>query len=418
MTQVTVSLPYGSGEKRIQVPEANLLDIIYPKAPEGAYDEGRLLAEAMAHPIGSPPLREMVHPGQVVAIVASDLTRPCPSEKLLPLIMAELQAAQIPDQDIFIVVGLGLHRPMTEAELRQAFSAEIQKRYKIFNHDPEDTVSLGFTTRGTPVEFFRPLVEADMRICLGNIEFHYFAGFSGGAKAILPGCSSRATVTANHAMMVLPEASTGRLDGNPLREDIDEAVAMLGVDFILNVVVNEHHQISGAFAGELMAAHRRGCEMVLDRGKVAIRQKADIVIASAGGMPKDINFYQSHKAMEGARDFVADSGILIVVGECREGFGNRTFEEWMLSGNSPQELITRIQRSFVLGGHKAAAIAAILQRVKVYLVSEMPDETVRRCGFTPFHDVQQALERALEELGEDSTVMVIPQAISVLPELI
>jgi nickel-dependent lactate racemase len=403
---------------QISVPNANLMGVIEPQHPADIpRAEDDLLIEALAHPIGSPPLNQMVKIGAKIAIVTSDLTRPCPSHKLLPHIAHELELAGIPDEDVFIVLALGLHRPMTNAEITQALSPEIRRRYRVYNHNPKDVERLGFTSRGTPVEFFRPLVEADFRICLGNIEFHYFAGFSGGAKAILPGCASHLTVTANHAMMVLPEATAGKIEDNPPRMDIDEAVAMLGVDFILNVVVDNEHKIIAAYAGDVTAAHRKGCQFVAQRGKVKISHKADIVVAGTGGFPKDINFYQAHKAMEGAKDFIREGGVLILVGECAEGFGNQTMEEWMLAATSPAEVILRLQRGFVLGGHKAAAIAAIQQRAKIYLVSRLPEEKVRQSGILPFSDAQTALKVAFQELGPNSKVLLIPQAVSIVPEL-
>jgi nickel-dependent lactate racemase len=419
MADSTYSLAYGNHEMRISVPGANLMGVIEPRNPlKDRPDEDEILAQALANPIGSPPLRQIARPGQSIAIVISDLTRPCPSDKMLLHIARELEAAGIPDGDVFIVLALGLHRPMSAVEIEQSVSPEIRQRYRVINHNPKNTELLGYTQRGTPVEFFRPLLEADFRICLGNIEFHYFAGYSGGAKAILPGCASRSSVTANHAMMVLPEAAAGRIEDNPLRLDLEEAAAMLGVDFILNVVVDQEHRIMGAFAGDVIAAHREGCEMVAQRGKVEIKRKADIVVACSGGFPKDINFYQAHKAMEGAKDFLRAGGVLILVAECREGFGNQTMEEWLLQAATPQDVILRLHRGFVLGGHKAAAIAAIRQRAKIYVVSNLPAEKVRLGGMHPFSDVQAALEAAFVELGEDSRVLLVPQAVSVVPEIV
>jgi nickel-dependent lactate racemase len=285
----------------------------------------------------------------------------------------------------------------------------------VINHDPVDTVRLGVTSAGTPVEFFRPVVEADLRVCLGNLEFHYFAGYSGGAKAILPGCASEATVRANHAMMVRPEAAAARLEDNPVRTDIEEGVAMLGVDFILNVLVDSGHRIVGAVAGEVTAAHRLGCERVAQRGMVPVPGQADIVLVSAGGYPRDINLYQAHKALENAVHAVREGGIVVLVAECGEGYGNRTFEAWMMEAHSPQEVLDRIQREFVLGGHKAAAIASILKRAAVYLVSALPAESVRRGGLVPFHDLDEAMEMALGEVGPEASVIVLPRGGSLLP---
>jgi nickel-dependent lactate racemase len=395
------------------------LGIVYPREmdrPSEKLDETSILRAALEHPIGAPPLRQLVKPGQKVAIITSDLTRPCPSERLIPPIIAELSAASIPDADITIIVALGLHRPMTDEEIDRAISPEVHRRFRILNHNVNDTIRLGVTSAGTPVEIFRPLVEADVRVCLGNLEFHYFAGYSGGAKAVVPGCASRATVTANHAMMIRPEAAAGVIQGNPVRADLEEAVAMLGVDFILNVVVDGSHNILDAVAGDMIAAHRQGCELIASRGKVPVPHKSDIVLASAGGYPKDINLYQAHKGLENASYFARKGGVIILSAECREGFGSPVFEEWMLSAASPQEILDRIQRQFVLGGHKAAAIAAIENNASVYLVSSLPDDLVRRLFMTPFTSLTEALQAAFKTLGSESQVLVLPQAGSTLPE--
>jgi nickel-dependent lactate racemase len=191
---------------------------------------------------------------------------------------------------------------------------------------------------------------------------------------------------------------------------------MLGVDFILNVVVDGSHNILDAVAGNVIAAHRHGCELIASRGKVPVSHKADIVLASAGGFPKDINLYQAHKALENASYFVREGGVIILSAECREGFGSSVFEEWMLSANSPRDILERIQRQFVLGGHKAAAIAAIESCASVYLVSSLPDQLVRRLFMTPFASIPEALQAAFTSLGSTSQVSVLPQAGSTLPE--
>ena len=413
----SISLPYGDRSLSIEVPRENLLDVILPKAGiEAGQDEAEVIRAALEHPIGTPRLRDLAHKGQRVAIMTSDLTRPCPSDRLLPFVLQELAAAGIPDEDIFIVLALGLHRPMTEDEIDRLVSPQVRRRIRVLNHNLGDVVSLGVTSRGTPVEIFRPLVEADLRLCLGNLEFHWFAGYSGGAKAVLPGCASRATIIANHSLMVRPGVGSGRHQDNPLREDLEEGAAMLGVDFILNVVVDGQHKLLEAVAGEVTAAHRRGCEAIAARGKVKIEHQADIVVASAGGFPKDINLLQAHKGMENAAYFVRDGGALILAAECREGMGNPVFEDWMLAAASPADILERIQKEFVLGGHKAAGIAKIEQRLKVYMISSFSDEWVRRLFMTPAAGLQQALRAAFQELGQDSQVLVLPEAVSIIPD--
>jgi len=415
MSVATLQLPFGHSKVSVQLPAPNLLGVFLPHDITEEFDEAARLREALAHPIGTPCLRDLARPGQEVVIVTSDVTRPCPSERLLPPILEELTAAGIPNENVTIVIALGLHRPMSASELKSAVGADVYRRVRVINHDPADTVRLGVTSAGTPVEFFRPIVEADLRICLGNLEFHYFAGYSGGAKAILPGCTSEAAVRANHAMMVRPEAAAGRLEGNPIRADIEEGVAMLGVDFILNVLVDGNHRIVGAVAGEVTAAHRRGCEMVTQRGTVLVPEQADIVLVSAGGYPKDVNLYQAQKALDNAAHAAREGGIIILVAECSEGYGNRTFEDWMTEAHCPQEVLDRIQREFVLGGHKAAAVASVLKRARVYLVSALPAESVQRCGLVPFNDVGEAMEIALGEVGPEASVIVLPQGGSILP---
>jgi lactate racemase len=355
--------------------------------------------------------------------VTSDLTRPCPSNRLLPPLLDELAAADVADEQILVVMALGLHRPMTAQEIVDAVGPGVCRRVRVINHDPDDVVYLGATAAGTPVEIFRTLVETDVRVCLGNIELHYFAGYSGGAKAVLPGCASRATVNANHSLMVHPNACAGRIDGNPVRADLEEGAGMLGIDFILNVVVEAEESstgghalhIVGAVAGDVTAAHRRGCELVAARGIVDIGSYADVVVVGAGGYPKDVNLYQAQKALDNAAQAVRQDGVIILVAECVEGMGNATFESWLTSAPSPASILKRISREFVLGGHKAAAVASVLLRARVHLVSALPASLVRRCGMIPFASLDAALAVALVHAGSDPDLLVLPQGGSILP---
>lgn len=417
MKPTSIQLPYGRKQFTLEVPGTNLLGVFKPNKIENTAHESDEIRRALENPVGTGRLRGLVSNVTKIAIVTSDLTRPCPSARLLPHIFNELRLAGVPDENITIVLALGLHRPMASEEIDTALSPEIHSRYRVLNHDVTDTVRLGFTQRGTPVEIFRLVVEADMRICLGNLEYHYFAGYTGGAKAIFPGCASKAGITANHTMLVLDEAATGRDNDNPLRLDFEEAAAMVGVDFILNVVLDENHQIAGAVAGDVILAHREGCRLVASRGTVKIPRLANIVVASAGGFPKDINFFQAHKVLENCKLFTKQGGVIILVAECGEGYGNQIFEDWMLAASSPEEILNRFQKGFVLGGHKAAAMARLQKQAKIYLISDMPDEVVKSSGMFPFTDPQAALATALNELGPKSEIIVLPQALSLIPEV-
>ena len=415
MDVTTLELPYGRSSVCVDASTENILGIYRPQTDGRVLNEEALLRETLKNPVSSPPLRDLIRPGQKIAIVTSDLTRPCPSNRLLPLILDELAAAGIPDADVTVVIALGLHRPMTTSELEAVVGPDVYRRVAVINHDPKDVERLGVTAAGTPVEIFRPVVASDVRICLGNVELHYFVGYSGGAKAILPGCASEATITANHAMMVRPEACASQLQGNPVRGDIEEGVAMVGVDFILNVVLDGKHRIIGAVAGDVTAAHRRGCEIAAKRSTVAIPKQADIALVSAGGYPSDLNLYQAQKALDNAQYAVRDGGLIILSAECSEGFGNQTFASWMANANSPEEVLDRIQQKFVIGGHKAAAIAAVLRRATVYLVSAISPDSVRDCGLIPFANLREAMQAAFDEMGRGAEIIVMPNGGSILP---
>ena len=419
MTATELKLPYGDGYLPVAVPTERLLGVVLPKAAANGYRaEQDVVRQALARPLGTPALRTLVRPGQQVAIVVSDGTRPCPTDRLLPPVLEELAAAGVPDADVTVVVALGLHRAQTPAELAALVGPEVQARVQVVNHDVEDVVRLGRTARGTPVELFRPLVEADVRICLGNLEFHYFAGFSGGAKAVLPGCASPSTIAANHGLMTRPGAATGCLAGNPVREDLEEGAAMLGVDFILNAIVDDRHRMVAAFAGHVRDAHRKGCEQVAERGAVPIARCADIVLVSAGGYPLDVNMYQAQKALDNAVHAVREGGVIVWVAECREGLGGDTFASWLQEADSANGILERIEREFILGGHKAAAIAAVLKKARVHLVSSLSAEAIGRVGLVPFDDLDQAVAAAREVVGPEARIWVMPYGDSVLPQAV
>lgn len=417
MSRISLRLRYGKDNITVKLPGSMLMGEYSFDSPEFDGESDVLIQQALDNPIGTQQLCELAQAGQRVAILCSDITRPCPTDFLLPFLLKELSAANIPDDDITIVIALGTHRPMTEDEILATFGEEITRRVRILNHDPNDVVNLGRTQSGTPVEVFRPVVEADLRIAIGNVEFHYYAGFSGGAKAIVPGCTSLETVTHNHAMMVTPEASTGRLDGNPVREDFEEAASLLPIDFILNVVLHSDHRIIRAAAGDMIDAHRDLCQFVLGHHRVSIPRKADIVLTSAGGFPKDIDLYQAHKTLEIASGFARDGGIVIMAAECREGFGNAVFKAWFREADSGEAIMHRLENEFVFGGHKAAAIASLLERVQIFLVSGLPHEDVALTGMQPFESCQTAVDQALSLMGSTASVIFLPVAGELIPEV-
>jgi lactate racemase len=407
-----IQIPYG--HQQLSFETADISCNLTKLEPQRAHvDPVRL---ALIAPIDSPPLRALVHTEQQVVIVTSDITRPCPSERILPYLMDELAAAGVRDEDVSIIFGLGAHRKHTKEEQVALVGPEIYTRLRCLDSDPAETVWVGQTSRGTPIEVFKPVVQADVRIVLGNVEPHYFAGYSGGSKAIVPGVCSERTIRANHALMVDRRAKSGNIDDNPVRQDIEEGAALVGIDFMVNVVLDNQKNIVVAAAGHPITAHRWACKIVDALSMTPVEKPADIVIVSAGGYPKDINMYQAQKALDNAAMAVKPGGQIIWVAQCPEGLGNPIFEQWMV-GSTPEQILERIRNNFVLGGHKAAAIAQVLQRASILLVSDIPAEQVQACGMQPFADLDAAIRAALKRSPSDPVIVVIPEGSSVLPKI-
>ena len=412
-----VALGFGKEKIPVQVPDSQVMAVLTPNEAEIGLTGSEEVYRSMKEPIGLPPLREVVKKGETVAIITSDITRPIPSYKVLPAVLDELSAAGIPDSDITIVFALGSHGGHTEERMRYMVGDAVYDRIRCIDSDVNDAVHVGTTSRGTPVDIFRPVVEADRRICLGNIEYHYFAGYSGGYKAIMPGVSTWDAIQANHSAMVDPDACAGRLEGNPVRDDIEESGKILGVDYIVNVVLDAKKEIIRSFAGDPILAHREGCKFLDSFYKVKIPQQADIVVVSAGGFPKDINMYQAQKALDNAKHAVKDGGIIVWIASCKEGLGEKHFEQWLTGHEKSSDMITHIKTDFVLGGHKAAAIAMVLERARIFFVSDLPHDFVKKVFLEPYSDIQTAIDAAIEEKGKDAKIVVMPYGGSTLPKV-
>ena len=409
---------FGTSTQVVEVPEKNLMGVLHANSVETDLTGEAEVRRALEAPIGSPRLREIVKPGEKIAVVTSDITRPMPTYKVMPALLDELYAGGVRPEDITLVFALGSHLHHTDEERRKLAGERAWAEIKCVDCESGDCVHMGTTKAGTPVDVTRVVAEADRRICLGNIEYHYFAGYSGGAKAIMPGVSTRDAIQSNHSMMVRPEACAGALETNPLRMDIEEAGAICGIDFIVNVVLSEHKEILRAVAGDSVKAHRAGCAFLDTLYLKELPHGADIVLVSQGGAPKDMNLYQTQKALDNARHAVNKGGIIILIGSCKEGLGEKVFEEWMTKSPSPASMIQRIGRDFQLGGHKAAAIAMTLEKAEVWLVSDMEPEFVRSIFLNPQPSVQTALDRAFEKLGPDASVLAMPFGGSTLPRIV
>lgn len=321
-----LELGYGTRPQSVTIPDNNVPGVLEPNRVEVGLTGEAAVRAALAHPLGTPPLGEIVKAGEKIAFNTSDITRPMPSAVVLPILLDELYGAGIRPEDITLVFALGSHRKHTPDEMKKLAGERAYREIRCLDGNPQDFVHLGRTTLGTPVDITRVVAEADRRICLGNIEYHYFAGYSGGAKAIMPGVSTREAIQSNHSRMVLPAACAGKLEGNPVREDLEEAIGFCPIDFILNVVLDEHKHILYAVAGHYIEADREGCRFLDRLYKVGIQAQADIVFVSPGGYPKDIDLYQAQKALDNASHAVKPGGIIILAAACSEGLGERVFE--------------------------------------------------------------------------------------------
>lgn len=410
-----VTLNYGKSQKILSIPKQNLFDILSPMNLDKVKDDIEEVKNALDNPIDSISLKEMAKDKKNIVILASDITRPSPSHILLPPIIEELIEVGVDYNDITIVFGLGYHRKHTEEEKRRLVGNKIYEKVKCIDHDIDDCVHIGTTKRGVPIEVFRPVVDNDLLIATGNLEFHYKAGYSGGDKALHPGVCSKRTIEINHKMMIQPGTMPGKADGNPMREDIEEAGRIAGVDFIVNAVLNDNKQIVKVVAGDPIKAHREGTKYIDKMYKRKIKEKVDIVVASCGGYPKDINLYQAQKGLENASFAVKDGGTIILLAECQDGLGEKTFEEWMLKAASPHDPVEWIKKDFILGAHKAAFVCAVLEKAKVYLISSLDEEFIKNIFFKYAVSVQAAFDETLSDCGKNAKVLVLTNANSTVP---
>lgn len=411
-------LPYGKTRIPVCVPG----DRLEPRNAEPAGNETQAVLDALHRPIGTAPLPEIVHPGEQVAVIVNDITRLTRTDLILPPVIDTLNAAGVPDRDIFIVFALGIHRPQTAAERKLIVGEEIYARIRCFDHistDNADLVEIGTTSFGNRVEINRRVWEADRIILTGEIIYHLIAGYSGGRKSLCPGVAGFRTTTFNHRMIFDPNCRSGKLDGNPAHEDLLEACRMADPDFIVNVVLRPDGRLIRVVAGHYDLAHREGCRTVDEMLRVEIQEPYDLVVASAGGFPIDIDLRQAHKGLENACHALRPGGTILFYAECPGGAGIKSFEEYIERYRDDFEMREALAREFVVGGHKAYWVARLGRVYNVHLVSGLDARFVRKCGFTPVSppEHEAVLRRLLQEAGPDARVAVMPFAGFTLPAL-
>jgi len=412
------TIPYGRDKLTFRLDDGFHTELLAPGRAETLAEPGRAVQEALGRPLGGVRLADFAG-ARSVAIAVNDKTRPVPHAILLPPLLRALEELGIAPGAITMIVATGLHAPMPEAEFPQILPADILGRYRVVSHDAaasQGLVSLGKTRRGTPVQVNRLFAQADLRIVVGNLEPHQFMGFSGGVKTAAIGLGGRDTINHNHALMLDPHSDLARYDDNPARQDVEEAGRMIGIHFALNAVINESKHIVRVLAGDPLAVMREGIPLVLELYQVRVAAPFDLLIASPGGHPKDINVYQAQKALGHAARVTRRGGTVILVAACPEGTGSSSYEKWVVGMPSHEAVLERFQREgFRIGPHKAFQIARDAAPRRVLMVTEMRPEFVRQLLLEPYPSLEAALAAAVPGLPREARVGVMPWANATIP---
>jgi nickel-dependent lactate racemase len=397
--------------------------VIRPGHAPAIPDERAALLGALRQPLGAAPLREWITAQTRVCISFSDITRATPNERIIPWLLEELSF--VPRQNLTLVNQLGTHRPNTAVELRQLLTPAVFENYRVVNHAPEksaELVTFGVTREGVPARINRHVAEADLRIVTGFIEPHFFAGFSGGPKGIMPGTAGLETVMSNHrtANIVHPQATFGITEGNPLWEELRDIALRVGPTFLLNVTLNPQRQITNVFAGDLLAAHRAGCEFVRRSAMQAVEQMFDVVVVTNSGYPLDMNFYQAVKGMSAGARILKPGGTMILVAECSEGIPPGSPLDRLLRGvKNPGELLTAPDSPATRQSEQwtAQVFAKLWQQFEILIHSRLSESDVIAMHLKPCDDIGAEVIRRLDKLGAAARVAVLPHGPLTVPYL-
>jgi nickel-dependent lactate racemase len=420
-----VRLAYGKSGLRVDLPDKASVTVIEPQFVSGLLDEQAAIVAALRSPLGAPPLRDLVQPHDTVAVVFSDLTRPMPNDRVLPRLLDELAAAGVPSDRIVLVNALGTHRPQTEDELKQMLGEAIAEGYHVVQHDAWDSASLigvGRNRSGRRVHLNRVYMEATVRVLTGFIEPHFFAGFSGGPKAVLPGLADAEAILDNHgpALIADPRATWAETEGNPIWEEMLDIAHRSAPTFLLNVTLNQKRQITGVFAGDLVEAHRAGVAFARRTALRPVPQRFDVVVTSNSGYPLDLNLYQAVKGMSAAARIVRPGGDIIVAAECWDGIpAHGEYKRLLWEADSPEALLDRVMApGFRCQDQWEAQVQAQVQsiaRVHVY-AGGLSDEELRRALVIPCRSIEGTLSLIRQE-NPDATVAVLPDGPQTVPYL-
>ncbi|HEU0296746.1 MAG TPA: nickel-dependent lactate racemase [Anaerolineales bacterium] len=416
-----VTLAYSKTGLPLDVPDD--ADILTSYQAPGLPDEAAAILEALRHPIDSAPLRDRVKPSNTVAIVHTDITRATPNALLLPILLHELESAGVQRSDITLINALGTHRPQTDAELRTLLSDFVVENYHCIQHDAWDDanlVSFGVTARGNPVRINRAYAEADVRILTGFIEPHFFAGFSGGPKGVLPSIAGFESVLSNHGLEMIahPNATWGVTRGNPIWEEMCEMAQRTQPTFLINVTMNDARQLTGVFAGDMLSTHAAGCAFVADHALIHVDAPYDVVITTNSGYPLDQNLYQTIKGVSAGARVVRKGGAVLMCAACNDGLPNHgKYAELLRQGGSPQGVLDMLaQPGFHAHDQWQVQIQAQIQpRADVYIHSDgLSDDEICHALFKPLR-LPDGLNSLMARYG--NRLCVIPNGPQVIPTL-
>jgi len=419
---MNVHLAYGKHGLDVFLPSTDQITILEPRYVPGLPDEGAAMRAALGAPTGAPPVRDLVSPDTSVAIVFSDLTRPQPRKRMLPLLLDEISV--VPPQQITLINGLATHRPNTQAELREMVGDTILGRYRVVQHratEAEKVVRVGKTQFGRDAWVNRDYLEADVKILTGFIEPHIFAGFSGGPKAVLPAVSGAETILDNHSGQMLsnPKATWGVTHGNPIWEEMLEVAKMTEPDFLFNVSLNRDKQITGVFAGDLVAAHEAGTTYVRESAMVAVEELFDVALTTNAGYPLDLDLYQTVKGISAAAQIVRKGGAILVASQCWDGIPDHgNYKKLLWEASSPQQLWDQVTAPDfrALDQWEAFLHARLCLHADIHIYADgLSDEQIRHAMLTPCRDIEATLDRLIADYGP--RLCVLPQGPMTIPYL-